>query len=280
MNALALDGVTKRLGTFLLDRVTLAVPRGAITGLVGANGAGKSTLIKLVLGLLGPDAGTVTLLGEPAGARPRARVGFVQETPSLPVNLDLAGLARFVAPFYPTWDPALYQALCRDFAIPPRTGFAALSQGNRMKASLALAMAHRPELLVLDEPTSGLDPLARREFLALLLEVVQDERRAVLFSTHITSDLDRVADHVALLKEGQLVLAGAREELMDAWVLVKGGPELLGAAHGGGCRTDLGVTLLCRAGEVPRGSVAERPRLEDLLYLFGRSPEEVPTCSL
>ena len=290
-NALELRGLGKRLGAFTLDQVDLTVPRGTITGLVGANGAGKSTLLKLVLGLAEPDAGSIRILGQDlagAGPRVRARVGFVQEAPTLPSQLRVPELGRFVAPFYPTWDPAAFRRLTAAFGLPLTTRFGKLSQGNRMKAALALAMAHNPELLLLDEPTSGLDPLARREFLELLLEVVQDERRAVLFSTHITSDLDRIADHVAFLKHGRLALAGPKDELMAAWTLVKGGEDLLDTPLGrqarGGRRTELGLELLCPTGlPVPASAVRDTLRLEDLVYLFERPldsiPQEVPACS-
>ncbi len=286
--ALELQGLSKRLGAFALHRLDLAVPQGGITGLVGANGAGKSTLFKLILGLLEPDEGILRLSGEDLrahGPRLRARIGFVQESPTLPGQLRVPELGRFVAPFYPTWDDAEFRRLIEGFSLPLKTSFAKLSQGNRMKAALSLALAHRPDLLLLDEPTSGLDPLARREFLDLLLEVVQEEHRAVLFSTHITSDLDRIADHVAFLKAGRLVLSGAKDDLIEGWQVVKGGEELLdtplGRAARGGQRTDLGLELLCPAGTSapPEGTLVARPRLEDLVYLLDRPLEEAVACS-
>jgi ABC-2 type transport system ATP-binding protein len=291
-DALHIEGLHKRLGTFALVGVELRVPRGTITGLVGANGAGKSTLFKLLLGLLAPDRGVIRILGEDLqaqGPRLRARIGFVQESPTLPGQLRVPELGRFVAPFYPSWDEAEFQRLLRAFELPLKTPYGKLSQGNRMKAAISLALAHRPELLLLDEPTSGLDPLSRREFLDLLLEVVQDEARAVLFSTHITSDLDRIADHAAFIKQGRILLAGAKDDLLEDWILVKGGEELLATPLGqrarGGQRTEFGVELLCPA--QPRsaveGALVERPRLEDLLYLFDRSLDstalEVAPCS-
>jgi ABC-2 type transport system ATP-binding protein len=215
-------------------------------------------------------------------------VGFVQEIPTLPGQLRLAELGRFVAPFYPSWDEGEFRRLAAYFEVPPKTPFAKLSQGNRMKAALCLAMAHHPALLLLDEPTSGLDPLARREFLDLLLEVIQDEGRSVLFSTHITSDLDRIADQVALLKAGRVVLSGAKDELLEAWTILKGGEDLLESPMGqtarGGRRTELGLELLCPAGALsePAGAWVERPRLEDILYLLDRPLDtclvESPCC--
>lgn len=281
-------GLTKRFGGFTLEPLDLCVQPGAITGLVGANGAGKSTLMKLILGLLPPDDGTLRLFGQPH--RPddpalKARIGFVQESPSPWPNLTVKDLGSLVAPFYPTWEPSRFRALCERFQLPLRKPFRTLSQGTRMKVALTLALSHRAELLLLDEPTSGLDPLARREVLDLLLEVIQDEGRAVLFSTHITSDLDRVADHVAILRRGRLVLEGPKDELLEAWGLVKGGPDLLqgpaAARAMGGRRTDFMVELLCRdpqslRPQLPEDARVERPSLEDLVYFHGRSLEDLP----
>jgi ABC-2 type transport system ATP-binding protein len=289
-NLLELRGIQKTFGAFALQGVALDVPSGTITGLVGANGAGKSTLIMVILGLVAPDAGSLRLFGAPVRrgeAGPRARIGFVQECPALYPHLRVPELGRLVAPFYPAWDEAAFRRLCSTFELPLKTAFKDLSQGARSKTALALALSHGAELLVLDEPTSGLDPLARREVLDLLLDVIQDEGRAVLFSTHITSDLDRVADHVAIMKEGRVTLAGAKDDLMASWVLVKGGEDLLAgpllARCRGGQRTDLGVVLLCEedgtlGGVAGPNVLLERPSLEDLVTYHGR-PLEVP-CSL
>ncbi len=286
-NLLELRGLTKRYPAFTLEPLDLDLPAGAITGLVGANGAGKSTLMKLLLGLLPADGGTITLFGRShdlADPALKARIGFVQESPTPYPNLTVKDLGALVGPFYPTWDAKRYRELCERFELPMKRAFYKLSQGTRMKTALALALSHHAELLLLDEPTSGLDPLARREVLDLLLEVIQDEHRAVLFSTHITSDLDRVADHVAFLRAGKLVLQGTKDDLLDTWALVKGGPELLqtpaAARSVGGRRTEYLVELLCRDPEklrpyLPEDALVERPTLEDLIYFHGRPMEEV-----
>ncbi len=275
--------LTKAYPAFTLHPLDFRVQAGTITGLVGENGAGKSTLLKLVLGLLVPDGGEIRLFGQDAagkGAGLRSRIGFVQESPGLWPLLRVPELGRVVGRFYPTWNAARFTELCAHFELPLKTPFQKLSQGTRMKTALALALSHDAELLLLDEPTSGLDPLARRELLDLLLEVIQDEGRAVLFSTHITSDLERVADHVAILKQGRLVLSGPKDELLESWTLVKGGQELLDGPlrehTAGGLRTEFGLELLCRDSEslralLPAKTLAERPRLEDLLYFHGRA---------
>ncbi|MFZ1613917.1 MAG: ABC transporter ATP-binding protein [Holophaga sp.] len=300
-NLLEVRHISKAYGNFALQSVDLDVPRGTITGLVGANGAGKSTLIKLVLGLVPPDAGEIRIFGQnalPSSSALRQRIGFVQESPTLYGHLRVTELGQMVAPFYTTWNEATFRRLCDLFELPLKKPFSKLSQGTRMKTALALALSHDADLLLLDEPTSGLDPLARREVLDLLLEVIQDENKAVLFSTHITSDLERVADHVAVLREGRMVLAGAKDDLLESWVLVKGGDELLAgplsARCRGGQRTELSVTLLCEKNEtldslLPANAIQARPSLEDLVFFHGRAvtldprppacwQEEAPCC--
>lgn len=289
-NLLEIRKLSKSYGAFALQDLDLDLPAGTITGLIGANGSGKSTLIKIVLGLVPQDSGSVRLFGQdsPTGATSlRSRLGFVQESPTLYPHLRVPELGRLVAPFYPTWNEATFRRLCSSFELPLKTPFGKLSQGARIKAALALALSHEAELLLLDEPTSGLDPLARRELLDLLLEVIQDEGKAVLFSTHITSDLERVADHVALLKEGRLMLSGAKDELLEGWSLVKGGESLLegplAPRCAGGQRTEVGLTLLCEGGHetlsplLPPEALLERPRLEDLMVFHGRELE-APCC--
>ena len=180
-NLLEIKNLSMSYGAFALRNIDLEVPRGTITGLVGANGAGKSTLIKLVLGLIAPDAGSIRLFGQDALAditSLRQRIGFVQESPTLYGHLRVKELGQMVAPFYATWNEATFRRICDLFELPPKKTFGKLSQGTRMKTALALALSHDAELLLLDEPTSGLDPLARREVLDLLLEVIQSENKA------------------------------------------------------------------------------------------------------
>jgi ABC-2 type transport system ATP-binding protein len=288
-NLLEIRQLTKSYGDFSLQEVDLDVPIGTITGLVGANGAGKSTLLKLVLGLLPPDEGEIKLFGQDAlcdSGTLRKRIGFVQESPTLYSHLRIEEMGRLVAPFYPAWNEAVFKRLCSLFELPLKTPFKKMSQGTRMKTALVLALSHDADLLLLDEPTSGLDPLVRREVLDLLLEAIEDKNKAVLFSTHITSDLDRVADHVAILKKGQMVLTGAKEELLESWILVKGGEELFSGSLKDCCygeeRSGPGLTLLCKKDGslermLPSNALLERPNLEDLVYFYGRKLEVLCT---
>jgi ABC-2 type transport system ATP-binding protein len=202
-----------------LDRVTCAVPAGSVTGLLGRNGAGKSTLIQCAVGLLKPSSGRATLLGEDAwSASPaaKARLGYVPQTVQLHAWMRVRHLLDYTAAFYPRWNEALVAELLREWDVPADRRVRTLSPGVLQKLSIILALAHEPELLILDEPASALDPAARRQFLATLLDLAADARRTILFSTHITSDLERVADRVAVLRAGRLVFDGALDDLKDS----------------------------------------------------------------
>jgi ABC-2 type transport system ATP-binding protein len=203
------DNLVKQFGPkTVLDKLTLRIPRGRVIGLVGTNGAGKSTLIKCLLGLLRPTAGSCRLFDEdswPLGDSAKARFGYVPQEVQLYPWMKVKHLVRYVGAFYPKWDDAWVETLLDRWEVPRDDRFGPLSTGQKQKLALVLALGHHPELLILDEPVASLDPVARRRFLESILEIAADERHTVLFSTHITSDLERVASHVAILKEGRIV---------------------------------------------------------------------------
>lgn len=211
--------VRKRFGRHeVLRGATLAIPQGAIVGLVGTNGAGKSTLIKCLLGLLRPDSGTVQLFGEDSwtlSAESKARLGYVPQTVQLYPWMKVEQVVRYVAAFYPHWDGTWSNELLDRWQLPRDHRIGPLSPGQMQKLGLVLALGHRPELLILDEPVAALDPVARREFLRAMMEVTNDAQHTVLFSTHITSDLERVASHVALLQDGQIALFDELDAVKD-----------------------------------------------------------------
>ncbi len=210
--AVEVRGLTRRFGgKAALDEVCLAVPRGSVFGLLGANGAGKTTLIRHLMGLLRPEQGSVRVLGgdpvtDPVGVL--SRVGYLSEENDLPPWMTVDELLRFSRSFYPTWQDPYAAELSRVFALDAAVRVKNLSKGQRARAGLVVALAHRPELLVLDEPSSGLDPLVRRDILTAVVRTIADEGRTVLFSSHLLDELERVADHVALLHEGRVVFAG------------------------------------------------------------------------
>ncbi len=221
--ALTMRGVSKRYRgsrTWALRDLSLEVPRGYVMGLLGKNGAGKTTLIKLACGLLKADSGDIRVLGadpERSGPELRRFIGYVSEAPQLYNNLSLRWLAGFVAGRFPAWDEAYFRQLLRRLDLRDHLGdrFGKLSKGTKVKFALALALAHRPKVLLLDEPTSGLDPAARREVLSVLLEALRDGETAVVFSSHITSDVEKIADFVTIIDRGRVLLTEDKETLLN-----------------------------------------------------------------
>ncbi len=202
----------------VLKGVTLNVPRGVVVGLVGSNGAGKSTFLKCLLGLLRPTAGSIRLLGEEGWEltpATKAKIGYVPQTNRLYPWFNVSQMIAYTAAFYPAWDEGLVTRLIAQSGLDPKQRVSSLSTGQAQRLSIILALGHQPEVLILDEPAASLDPLARREVLTSLLEAAQNENRTILFSTHIMSDLERVASHVALLRDGQIDLFEELDSLKD-----------------------------------------------------------------
>jgi ABC-2 type transport system ATP-binding protein len=228
--ALRITNLRKRYPDFLLQDVSFSLPRGYVMGLVGPNGAGKTTIIKLVMNLIRPDGGGIEVFGLDHRAHEeevKARIGWVYDVPPFYGDVSLRDTKRAVALFYPKWNESLFKELAGQFQLPLKKKVKALSNGMRTKFALALALSHDADLLVLDEPTTGLDPVFRRELLHGLSDLLQDERKSILFSTHITTDLERIADFVTFIRDGRVTLSTSREELLENWGVVRGGEEVL-----------------------------------------------------
>ncbi len=210
----------RRFGDKLaLDDVSLSVPRGIVFGLVGENGAGKTTLIKHILGLLKPQRGSVSVFGMDPVTDPvnvLGRIGYLSEERDLPDFLRVGDLLSFTQAFYPKWDVAFAEELREMFELRADQRIQGLSRGQRARTGLLIALAHRPELLVLDEPSSGLDPIVRRDILAAIIRTVADEGRNVLFSSHLLDEVERVADQVAMLHEGRLILCDELSKIVGS----------------------------------------------------------------
>jgi ABC-2 type transport system ATP-binding protein len=213
-------GVGKTYRFFELRDVTFQLESGQIMGLVGANGAGKSTLIRILMALVGHDRGDVRVLGQPmpAGQAVAKRdIGFVSEDMRLYGQATLGWHMRFIASIYPGWDPRYANVLLDLFNLKPEQPIKGLSHGERVKAALLLALARRPRLLVLDEPTTGLDPVARHEVLKALMEVLSDENRAILFSSHNTQDVEQISDQLTFIDRGRIIDARDKESFLERW---------------------------------------------------------------
>jgi ABC-2 type transport system ATP-binding protein len=233
--------------TLALDNVTLAVPRGGVFGLVGENGAGKTTLILHILGLLRAQVGSVRVFGMDPVRHPAevlGRIGTLSEERDMPPWMRVDELIRYTRAFYPKWDPAYAEELRRIFDLDPKARLDSLSQGQLAKAGLLVALAHRPEFLVLDEPSSGLDPIVRRDILEAIILTVSEEGRTVLFSSHLLDEVERVADRVAMIHHGKVVLNDTMEDIKESHyrIVVRAArdredlPEIAGAlsCHGSG----------------------------------------------
>jgi ABC-2 type transport system ATP-binding protein len=211
--------VTRQFGNkTALDWISLCVPRGGVFGLIGGNGAGKTTLIKHILGLLKAQTGTVRVFGldpvqNPVGTL--GRIGYLSEDRDLPDWMSVGELMSYTQAFFPNWDEAYAAELREAFDLDRKARIKNLSRGQRARTGLLVALAHRPELLVLDEPSSGLDPVVRRDILGAIIRTIADEGRTVLFSSHLLDEVERVADRVAIIHEGRILLTAPMDEIKD-----------------------------------------------------------------
>ncbi|WP_294541312.1 ABC transporter ATP-binding protein [uncultured Gemmiger sp.] len=222
-NAAELHGVQKVYKDFKLGPLDLTVPAGTIVGLVGENGAGKTTTLKILTGVNPPDGGRAELLGGlPKDPEVRARLGVVFEEAYFYEGMNAAHIGRSMAGIFGArWDAGAFSGYLKRFGLEPDKKIKEYSRGMRMKLSLATALAHAPEMLVLDEPTAGLDPVVRGEILDLFLEFIQDEHHTILMSSHITSDLEQIADSIAYLHHGQLLFHEDKDALMQEYGLLR-----------------------------------------------------------
>jgi len=214
------DGVSKRYTHFSLENVHLELPTGSIMGFIGANGAGKSTTIRILMGLVHQDEGSVRVLGHPMPADQAAAkldIGFVSEDMRLYGAATLAWHMNFLRPIYPRWDQPYAEKLAQRFDLKPQQKIKGLSHGQRVKAALLLALARRPRLLVLDEPTTGLDPVARVEVLGELMAALADEERTILISSHNTLDVEQISDQITFIDRGRIIDSDNKEAFLDRW---------------------------------------------------------------
>ncbi|NMH70091.1 ABC transporter ATP-binding protein [Bacillus sp. RO3] len=229
-NVVEFTNINKKLKSFSVENIDLQVKKGFVTGCIGTNGAGKSTLIKMMMNLIKADTGEVKLFGldyKTHEKEIKERIGFVYDGNVFFEGLNLKDIKRIVGPAYKQWDDKLFYQYIDRFELPINKAMKTFSKGMQMKASLAIALSHHAELIIMDEPTAGLDPIFRRELLDILQELMMDDGRTIFFSTHITTDLDRIADYIAFIQNGELIFYKSMNDLVEQYALVKGSMELL-----------------------------------------------------
>jgi len=279
-DALTIDSLTKRFDGFVLDKVSLTLPPGRVMGFVGQNGAGKTTTIRLILNMAARDGGTVTILGMDNVADELAvkqEIGVVLDELPLVDAWKVRDVAKVIAPLYDRWDAGTHKDLLTRFDLPPDRPIKGLSRGMKLKLMLTVALSHDARLLILDEPTSGLDPVARDELLDVLREHVADGQHSVFFSTHITSDLEKIADDVTLIHRGRVFFAGQMQALLDGFVVVEGKTDALHddlREHLVGLTTERhgfsGLLPTSHTDLVGQGTTAERPTIDDVLVYVAK----------
>jgi len=229
-NVIELQHVHKSFNGFELKDLSISVKKGFVTGFIGGNGVGKSTTIKLILNLLQPDSGSISVFGlnyKKHEKEIKQRIGFVFDSNPFYENITLTEMKKIIKPAYKNWDDSIFHHYVDMFDLPLKKHIKTFSKGMMMKASLTFALSHHAELIIMDEPTSGLDPIFRRELLDILHELMQDGERTIFFSTHITTDLDRIADYITFIHNGVHMFTKDYIRIEEDYAIVKGDTNLL-----------------------------------------------------
>lgn len=274
MNALEIRGLTKHFADFTLDDLNLTLPGGCILGLIGENGAGKSTTIRLILGMLRADSGTVTILGQDSRENPvltKQDIGVVLDEVGIPECMTPKQVGKVMANVFLRWNAETYQGLLARFSLPENKKFKEFSKGMKMKLGLAVALSHEAKLLILDEATGGLDPVVRDEVVDMLAEFTRDETHAILISSHIVSDLEKLCDYVAFLHKGKLLLCEEKDLLLSEYGILHCKPEELpeeGILHKK--QNAYGVEAIVRRDAVKPGTALSPISMEELFVFMSK----------
>jgi len=279
-NALEIKNLCKQFKGFSLKDVNIVIPRGCVMGFVGENGAGKTTTIRSVLNLIQRDSGEIRGLGLDNIEDERSfkeRIGVVLEEGSFLNMMDARNINTLMKKAYPRWDTSTFMGYMKRFGIDPHKKIKDYSKGMRMKTNIATALSHGAELLILDEPTSGLDPVVREDVLDLLYDFMQDENHAILMSTHITSDLDKIADYIAFIHNGSIIMTGPRDELLDTYCVLHCTSEQIAGIEPSAVKAKrkgaFGNEVLVKRSAVPESWKAEPVTIEQIMLLMTRGEQ-------
>ena len=275
---LDIKNVSKNFKNFSLDNISFTLDRGYVMGFIGANGSGKTTTIKLIMNLLNADSGSIDVFGLDHKKNEKAikdRVGFIYDECYFFEHLSIMDNANILGPFYSQWNKEVFLNYVKRFELNPKQKLKKLSKGMKTKFQIAFALSHNAEFLIMDEPTAGLDPVFRREFLDLIYDVMQDEHRSVFFSSHITSDLDRIADYITFIDKGKIIFSQSMEEVKESYMILKGNNELLKSINKNNLiglrQSSIGFEALTTdshyyTNKFGDSVILEKPNLEDLMF--------------
>ncbi|GMB09558.1 ABC transporter ATP-binding protein [Thermolongibacillus altinsuensis] len=276
---LEVNNLKKELGSFSLEQLTFSLKEGCITGFIGVNGSGKTTTIKTILGLYPKDDGSIKFFGKDMEKNEyeiKNRIGVVLDEGYFYEEMTLKEMKSIIAPAYTNWDESVFLNYINRFNLKLNQKIVTLSKGMRMKFAITLALSHHADLLIMDEPTSGLDPLIRNELMEILLDFMEEEGKSVFFSTHITSDLEKIADMLILIDNGKIVFNESKDELLERHALIKGDNRLI---------NEHSTKLFLRLRQTPFGFegitnkvdqvceqmkdiIIERPSIEDVMLAY------------
>jgi ABC-2 type transport system ATP-binding protein len=281
-NILEIKNLRKEYDGFTLNDISFELPYGYIMGLIGPNGAGKTTTIKLIMNLLKRNGGEVKIFGKDNIENEmeiKSRIGFVYDSPNFYEHLTLKQMKKIVAPFYKNWNDDTFYKYIQEFGLPLNKKVKTLSRGMHMKYALAIALSHDADFIVMDEPTSGLDPVFRRELLGILSGIIQDETKSILFSTHVTSDLEKIADYITFINAGEVVFTSTKDDVFENYGIIKAGKEFLTDENSkyfnGFQEHKFGFEALTSdireaRRRFKKDVVIEKATLEDIMYLTGK----------
>jgi ABC-2 type transport system ATP-binding protein len=279
-NILEVKGLRKNYDPFVLNDITFDLPSGYIMGFIGPNGAGKTTTIKLIFDVIKGDSGSVKLFGREDYALQNEDIGVVMDSPPYVDDWAVDDVEKAISPFYGQWNKEIFADLLKQFGIDRKKKVKELSRGMKVKLQIAAAFSHNAALLILDEPTSGLDPVAREEICDLLREFISDENKSVLFSTHVTSDLEKIADYITLILNGNIVFTGTKDTLLEKYARVTGGlADLKGEQkkhiigyreHGTGFE---GMVEISNIKILPDGVLTEEISIEEIIIFMNKGAD-------
>ena len=276
MNAIEIKGLKKNYRDFNLGPIDLTLPQGCIMGLIGENGAGKSTTIKAMLGMI-TAGGSIRLLGKDIGgdaAALKQDIGVVPDEIGLPEMLNARQIEKIMRDTFTNWQTDVFNDYLSKFNLPEKKAFKEYSKGMKMKLGIAIALSHEAKLLILDEPTSGLDPLVRDEIVSILNDFTRDESRAILISSHIVSDLEKICDYIAFLHKGRMMLCEEKDRLLEQYGVLHTTADVLNELEDGaviGKRvTDYGAEAIVNRAKIPQTFETQPVSIEELFVIMAK----------